>query len=327
MALVPFGAGHEAELIESIAQQGTEKIQWIVLKSFVPREAHWDPEAYLNMCDLKLLIISGELNIRRNLICFPRGLKVLQWDKYNLDSLPIGVQFDELVDFKMQHSKIKQLWIETQHCRKPLEDHIKFIIPGSEIPSWFHNQNDLRCLFPKHWKIALSLEDIPYYCRSSEWWGIAICVVVHGDSTIVPKLSHDYLNLSASLPQHANSIVTLNFNLGEQYYSSDRLVILYAPCSHEIARSVEFGLGIYTSLVGAQDFSHEFEITKSGWRALCKEDIEAWRRAPKQNSNHGLFDLNVRPSVGDSEHATLLPPSPSSRSRAGRKRKTMFNFL
>ncbi|KAF7815250.1 TMV resistance protein N-like [Senna tora] len=101
--------------------EGTKEIQWIVLNSLEPHEAYWDREAFSNISNLRLLIMSGDLNLCSGFKSFPQALKVLRWDKYNLDALPHGVQLDELVDFKMRHSKIKQLWKETQfmdlsHC-------------------------------------------------------------------------------------------------------------------------------------------------------------------------------------------------------------------
>ncbi|KAF7815278.1 TMV resistance protein N-like [Senna tora] len=98
----------------SLTKWGTNEIQWIGLKLLQPHEAYWDREAFSCLSNLRLLIISGDLNLRRGFKSFPQALKVLQWDKYNLDALPHGVPLDKLVHFRMQHSKIKQLCKETQ---------------------------------------------------------------------------------------------------------------------------------------------------------------------------------------------------------------------
>ncbi|KAF7815232.1 TMV resistance protein N-like [Senna tora] len=92
----------------------TKEIKWIVLKLIDPHEAYWDREAFSSISNLRLLIISCDLNLRRGFKSFPQALKVLQWDKYNLDALPHGIPLDKLVHFRMQHSKIKQLCKETQ---------------------------------------------------------------------------------------------------------------------------------------------------------------------------------------------------------------------
>ncbi|KAI4308383.1 hypothetical protein L6164_031464 [Bauhinia variegata] len=98
-------------------KRGTPFIQGIVLEpSSEAYEVYSDPEAFSNMCNLKLLMISN-LNLFFGLTHLPNSLKVLAWDGYPLEALPLGKQ-NELVDLKMHHSKIIQPWNETQFFRK-----------------------------------------------------------------------------------------------------------------------------------------------------------------------------------------------------------------
>ncbi|XP_028806082.1 TMV resistance protein N-like, partial [Neltuma alba] len=96
--------------------RGTEAIRGIVVQFDKPDVIYLDPKAFSNMSNLKLLIIShsshDQLNLLHGLNCLPNSLKVIDWKEYPLDSLPGQTQFDELVDLKMQHSKLKELWRE-----------------------------------------------------------------------------------------------------------------------------------------------------------------------------------------------------------------------
>ncbi|XP_028806101.1 TMV resistance protein N-like [Neltuma alba] len=94
--------------------RGTEAIRGIVVQFDKPDVIYLEPKAFSNMSNLKLLIIShsshDQLNLLHGLNCLPNSLKVIDWKEYPLDSLPGQTQFDELVDLKMQHSKLKELW-------------------------------------------------------------------------------------------------------------------------------------------------------------------------------------------------------------------------
>ncbi|XP_061359126.1 TMV resistance protein N-like isoform X2 [Gastrolobium bilobum] len=100
--------------------KGTEIVQGIVLKSSPsePYEAHWDPEAFSKMCNLRLLIVLCDLHLPLGLKCLSSSLKVLVWSGYPLNALPLGVQLDELVHLQMINSKVKQLWNGTQYVGK-----------------------------------------------------------------------------------------------------------------------------------------------------------------------------------------------------------------
>lgn len=87
-------------------------MQGIVLKSSPStlHEAHWDPEAFSKMGNLRLLIILCDLHLSLGLKCLSSSLKVLVWWGYPMNTLPLGVQLDELVHLQMINSKVKELW-------------------------------------------------------------------------------------------------------------------------------------------------------------------------------------------------------------------------
>ena len=94
--------------------QGSKAIQGIALNFFEPCEVLWNPEAFSKICNLKLLILGasshGNLHLSNGLNCLSDGLRVLEWEKYPLESMPLDIELNELVDLKLHHSKIKQLW-------------------------------------------------------------------------------------------------------------------------------------------------------------------------------------------------------------------------
>ncbi|KAI4331944.1 hypothetical protein L6164_016890 [Bauhinia variegata] len=104
-----------------VKNKGTEAIQAIVLE--VPRGyvAHWNPEAFSKTSDLKLLKLCS-IQLPNGLKSLPGALRVLDWTYCPLKSLPLTIQLDELVNLKLCHSEIEQLW----EGRKFL-DGLKFI--------------------------------------------------------------------------------------------------------------------------------------------------------------------------------------------------------
>ncbi|KAL2665543.1 hypothetical protein AAZV13_02G229300 [Glycine max] len=99
-----------------------ESIEGIALNSPEKDEANWDPEAFSRMYNLRLLIISFPIKLARGLKCLCSSLKFLQWNDFSLETLPLGVQLDELVELKMYSSKIKNIWNGNQAFAK-----LKFI--------------------------------------------------------------------------------------------------------------------------------------------------------------------------------------------------------
>ncbi|XP_028806100.1 TMV resistance protein N [Neltuma alba] len=95
-------------------KRGTETIRGMVVQFDKAHVIYLDPEAFSNMSNLRLLIIShsslGHLNLLHGLKCLPNSLKVIKWKGYPLHFLPSQTQLDELVDLEMKHSKLKELW-------------------------------------------------------------------------------------------------------------------------------------------------------------------------------------------------------------------------
>ena len=77
------------------------------------KEAHWNPEAFSKMANLKLLIIYG-VHLLHGPKHLPNDLRFLDWSEYPLKSLPLSFQPDELVELHMRHSKIERLWKGTK---------------------------------------------------------------------------------------------------------------------------------------------------------------------------------------------------------------------
>ncbi|KAK7276510.1 hypothetical protein RIF29_17650 [Crotalaria pallida] len=92
-----------------------DSVQGIILNSSSTEyEATWDPEAFSKMFGLRLLICNSPIQLRRGLKCLCSSLKILQWQHYPLEALPLGVQLAELVDLRMHYSKIIKIWDENQ---------------------------------------------------------------------------------------------------------------------------------------------------------------------------------------------------------------------
>ena len=89
-------------------------------------------------------------------------------------------------------------------------------IPGAELPACFENQDyfvpDKQ--FLEHWGIqaesAISITlDIPQFCSQSEWWGIAVSLVLEGNPALPPLQYHDGLYCLSQVPSAEES------NLGD----------------------------------------------------------------------------------------------------------------
>ena len=71
------------------------------------QDGSWNPKAFLKMKKLKFLRIYGTLYVPTHL---PNDLKILDWISYPSKSLPSSFQLDELVQLRLQQSKIQRLW-------------------------------------------------------------------------------------------------------------------------------------------------------------------------------------------------------------------------
>ncbi|GAU26525.1 hypothetical protein TSUD_361580 [Trifolium subterraneum] len=93
--------------------KGTDKIQGIVMDLVEPYEASWSIEAFSKISQLRFLKLC-EIKLPLGLNCLPSSLKVLDWRGCPLKTLPLNNHLDEIVDLKLSHSKIEQLWHGTQ---------------------------------------------------------------------------------------------------------------------------------------------------------------------------------------------------------------------
>nr|XP_012569148.1 TMV resistance protein N isoform X3 [Cicer arietinum] len=97
--------------------KGTEAINSIGMKLLQPYEAHWSTEAFFKTSQLKFLSLN-EMHLPLGLSCLPCSLKVLHWRGCPLKTLPLTTQLDEVVDIKLSHSKIQQLWLGIKFIEK-----------------------------------------------------------------------------------------------------------------------------------------------------------------------------------------------------------------
>ncbi|XP_028796006.1 TMV resistance protein N-like [Neltuma alba] len=105
------------QLMES--DMGTEATEGMVLPhSFEKDEVDWNPEAFLKLCSLQMLIISSNFNLSLPFRGLPRILKVLHWYGYPMESLPSNVKMDQIRYLKMHNSKIKRLSNDKQSMKK-----------------------------------------------------------------------------------------------------------------------------------------------------------------------------------------------------------------
>ncbi|XP_054817703.1 disease resistance protein RUN1-like [Prosopis cineraria] len=124
--------------------KGTRAIRGIALTLEKSSDALWDPEAFVQMRNLKLLIISScsshvspcQLNLPGGLKSLSNELRVFEWEGYPLDSLPRHTQLDKLVHLKMQHSKVKELCSGAQSLQRLMSidlSHSKYLIKTSDF--------------------------------------------------------------------------------------------------------------------------------------------------------------------------------------------------
>ncbi|XP_058754677.1 TMV resistance protein N-like [Vicia villosa] len=89
--------------------KGTDAINSIAMKLLQPYEACWSTEAFFKTSQLKYLSLC-EMQLPLGLNCLPSSLKVLRWRGCPLKALPLTNPLDEVVNIKLSHSKIQQLW-------------------------------------------------------------------------------------------------------------------------------------------------------------------------------------------------------------------------
>nr|AHG28994.1 NBS-LRR protein [Cicer arietinum] len=115
--------------------KGTDKIQGIVLNLDQPYEAKWNIEAFSKISHLRLLKLCG-IKLPLGLNCFPSSLKVLDWRGFPLKTLPFTNNLDEIVDLKLPHSKIEQLWHATQFLENLKSINLSFSKSLKQLPDF-----------------------------------------------------------------------------------------------------------------------------------------------------------------------------------------------
>ncbi|RDX68598.1 TMV resistance protein N, partial [Mucuna pruriens] len=99
--------------------KGTDEIQGIVLNLVQPYdyEARWNNGAFSKISQLRLLMLC-DMQLPLGLSCLPSALRVLHWRGCPLKTVPLPNQLDEVVDLKLPHSRIEQLWHGTKLLEK-----------------------------------------------------------------------------------------------------------------------------------------------------------------------------------------------------------------
>ncbi|XP_050253756.1 disease resistance protein RPV1-like [Quercus robur] len=96
-----------------ITNTGTEAIEGIVLNLRKPIEADWNPESFLMMQHLKLLIINN-VRLTHDPKHLSNDLRFLDWRGYSSKSLPSSFQSNKLIELHMCYSYIERLWEGTK---------------------------------------------------------------------------------------------------------------------------------------------------------------------------------------------------------------------
>ncbi|KAM0993922.1 hypothetical protein EV2_009838 [Malus domestica] len=89
--------------------KGTNVVQGIVMELPKLEVAHWNPEAFSNLSQLRFLQVHN-VHPSQGLTCLPESLRLLEWTGYPLRSLPQYFQPDELIELNLCHSNLDQLW-------------------------------------------------------------------------------------------------------------------------------------------------------------------------------------------------------------------------
>ncbi|KAH9782153.1 ADP-ribosyl cyclase/cyclic ADP-ribose hydrolase [Citrus sinensis] len=95
-----------------IENTGGEVVEGIIVNADFPENEVYlsaSAKAFSQMTNLRLLKISN-VQLPRGLEYLSNRLRLLDWRRYPLKSLPSNLQLDEIVEFKMCYSRIEELW-------------------------------------------------------------------------------------------------------------------------------------------------------------------------------------------------------------------------
>ncbi|CAL2239095.1 unnamed protein product [Prunus armeniaca] len=87
---------------------GTRNIKGIIMKLPEPAEITLNPECFRNMVNLEIFI-NRNASLCGNINYLPNTLRLIDWDRCQLQSLPPNFQGNRLVEFNMPRSHIRQL--------------------------------------------------------------------------------------------------------------------------------------------------------------------------------------------------------------------------
>ncbi|XP_008245069.1 PREDICTED: TMV resistance protein N-like [Prunus mume] len=87
---------------------GTRKIKGIMVKLPEPAEITLNPECFRNMVNLEIFI-NDNASLCGHINYLPNALRLIDWDRCQLQSLPPNFQGNSLVEFSMPRSHIRQL--------------------------------------------------------------------------------------------------------------------------------------------------------------------------------------------------------------------------
>ncbi|KAK9205243.1 hypothetical protein WN943_015510 [Citrus x changshan-huyou] len=90
---------------------GSEVVEGIMVDDYFFRgnDVHLSAKAFSLMTNLRLLKISN-VQLPEGLEYLSNRLRLLDWHRYPLKSLPSNLQLDKIVEFKMCYSRIEELW-------------------------------------------------------------------------------------------------------------------------------------------------------------------------------------------------------------------------
>lgn len=166
------------------------------------------------------------------------------------------------------------------------------MIPGREIPAWFENQDYFTVdpnltYFDYHEDYAFivsTIVDIPDYCSSSDWIGIAVCLSLESNLKPHPHRHHCRspvtIGWSFKAP-HAKMVYPLRFSKRHwTHFRGHHLLITVFGSDHRIYKRYLTGDKNKVQLIfyGANNCKcGKLKLTNCGSRVVCKED-EVWLR-------------------------------------------------
>ncbi|KAH9726992.1 Disease resistance-like protein DSC1 [Citrus sinensis] len=112
---------------ESAKEPGKRSRLWdhndvcYVLKKNKINDIHLNPQAFVNMSNLRLLkfympkhndipIMSSKLHLDQGLEYLPEELRYLHWHEYSLKMLPFDFEPENLIELNLPYSKVEQIW-------------------------------------------------------------------------------------------------------------------------------------------------------------------------------------------------------------------------